>query len=71
VGNESVELDEAALIQQHVQSLARRELPLVVLRFDTLSASALLRLGASPFEQVELITHCHRGEKVTQLSAIG
>jgi hypothetical protein len=70
VRDEPIELHEGAFVEEHVEALARRELSLVVLRLDTLSASALLGFGASPLEQVELFTHCHRARKLTELSAI-
>src|SRR6266496_2567986 len=54
-----VELDERAGIEQRVEALARRHLPLLVLDLDALGAAAELGLGALLLEQLELLTHSH------------
>src|SRR6185312_5441587 len=64
VGDEAVELDERALVEQHVETLARRELALLVLCGQTLGAAALLRFGAPPLEQLQLPFHAHRSRKL-------
>jgi len=46
VGDEAVELDERAWIEQRVEALARRQLALVALRLDAVGAAAELGLGA-------------------------
>src|SRR3954462_8143817 len=66
--HEAIELDEAAFIEQDVQSFARGELPLIVLRLDARTPAALLGLGASLLEQGELVFHRHRSGKVTEPS---
>src|SRR5207247_10341421 len=59
VRHEAVELDERAGIEQRVEALARRHLPLLVLDLDALGAAAELGLGALLLEQLELLTHSH------------
>ena len=60
VDDEAVELDEAALVEEQVEALARRELPLVVLRLDAVGAAAEFGLGAALLEELELLAHGHR-----------
>ena len=57
VGDEHVELLEAALVEQHLEPLARGELALGVLRGDPLLAAAQPGLGAPRLELVEDILH--------------
>ena len=64
VRDEPVELDEAAFVEQEVEPLARGELALGVLRLDARGAAALLRLGAAALEEVELVAHGHRRQKL-------
>src|SRR5688572_5584826 len=72
--DETVELDEAAFIEQHVEPLARRKLPLVVLGLDARRAAAQLRFGTAPIEQLQFLSHGHGRESNratnTLLSAI-
>jgi NitT/TauT family transport system substrate-binding protein len=45
-----------------VDTLARRQLALRVLRFETLGTSSLLRLGDATLELLEFLTHGHGGK---------
>ena len=53
VGDEAVQLDEAALIEQQVEPLPRGELALLVLLGDAGRPAALLGLGLAMMEVVE------------------
>ena len=65
MNDESVELDERAFVEQELESLARGELSLLVLRLEACVAAALLRLGAPLPEKGEFVAHGHRREKLT------
>ena len=54
-----------AFVEQQVEALARGELSFGVLRLEPRLAAALLRLGAAPLEQLELLSHGHGREKLT------
>jgi hypothetical protein len=56
MGDEAVELDETALIEQEVEPLARGELALLVLGGDALDPPALLRSGLAGVEVGEQIS---------------
>jgi hypothetical protein len=64
MGDETVELDEAAFVEEQVEALSRRELALGVLGLDATLAASLLRLGRPPLEEVELVSHGHRRKKL-------
>jgi len=68
--HEAVELDERAVIEEHVEPLARAELALVVLRLETLGAAAELGLSAPFLEELELLFHGH-GVRSYSLAAPG
>ncbi len=53
VGDEAVELQEGAGIEQQLQTLARSELPLGVLLGDARGAATLQRLGLPAMEFLE------------------
>jgi len=55
--DEPIELDEAPLVEQQVEPLAGRELPLGVLGLKPLGPAAELRLGTTPVEQIEFLAH--------------
>src|SRR2546430_7396951 len=57
VGDEPVELDERARVEQRVEPLARRQLALLVLRLDAVGAAAQLGLGALLLEQLRSEEH--------------
>ena len=59
VHDESVELDEAVLVEQQVESLARRQLALGMLRLHAFFAASAFGLGATPLEELEFFPHCH------------
>jgi hypothetical protein len=61
----SVELDEGSLIEQQLQPLAGRQLAFFVLRLEARFAAALLGLGPPLLQQLELLSHRHRREKLT------
>ena len=63
--DEAVELDEGAFVEQKVEPLARGELALGVLRLEPRFAAALLRFGQAALEQLELLSHGHKSEKLT------
>src|ERR671928_134105 len=54
-GDEAVELHEVSLVEQNVETLARRQLPLLVLRLEAPLAASELGLGASTFEEIEFL----------------
>jgi hypothetical protein len=60
VHDESVELDEAALVEQEVEAFARRQLPLAVLRLEARRPAAQLRFGRAAFQQGHPLSHRHR-----------
>ncbi len=62
-GDETIELDEAPVIEQQVESLARGELPFGVLRGQARGAPAHLGRCPVALEQLEFLTHCHGGGK--------
>src|SRR5690606_28554186 len=57
VRDEPVELHEAAFVQQHIEALASRELPLVVLRLEALLPAPELGQRALPVEVLQLLSH--------------
>jgi hypothetical protein len=61
--DESVELDEAPFVHQEVDPLARRELPLRVLRRGPLLTATPLGFRAAALEQFQLVAHGHGREK--------
>ena len=62
MGDERVELDERAGIEQEVESLARGQLAPGVLSFDPDGSPAEQRLGAHPLEPAQsLFIRRHRG----------
>ena len=61
VGDEPVELDEAALVEQQVEPLARGELALLVLLRDARGAPALLGLGLAVMELLEQLSGVGHG----------
>ena len=62
---ESVELDEGSLVEQQFQPFAGRQLAFFVLRLEAHLAAALLGLGPPLLQQLELLSHRHRREKLT------
>src|SRR4030095_3594881 len=63
VGDETVGLDERALVQQEVDSLAGREFPFRMLGRHTGFATTQFGLRSSTGKQVELVAHGHGGER--------
>jgi len=63
--DKSIHLDERSFVEQQIESLARGQLPLLMLRFEPLFPAPFLRLGAPLFEEIEFVTHCHKPEKLT------
>ena len=61
VGDEAVELDEAARIEQQVEPLAGGELALLVLLGEALGAAALLGLGLLVVQLIEELARCGHG----------
>ena len=69
VGDEGVELDERAGIEQQIEALARGQLPGVVLLRDARRAAALARRRAHPLEEREsLRVRRHRSALLIGLS---
>ena len=64
MGDEAIELDERAGIEQHVEPLARRHLSFLMLRGDAVGAAALFRLRALLLEQLQFFSHSHGSENV-------
>ena len=60
VRDEPIQLGEAALVQEHVETLARGQLALGVLRRETRGAAPLLRLRTPDLQKEELLPHGHR-----------
>ena len=69
VDDEPVELDERAFVEQEVEPLARGQLALGVLRLEARVAAALLGFGDPALEQLELVSHGHRREKLCRMSS--
>ena len=63
VGDEAVELDEAARIEQQVEPLAGGELALLVLLGDAVGAAALLGRGLAVVQLVEEIAGVGHGRR--------
>ena len=61
MGDEAVELDEAALVEQEVEPLAGGELPLLVLLGHPRGAPALLGEGLTVVELVEELSRVGHG----------
>jgi hypothetical protein len=59
VDDEAVQLHERALVQEHVEPLARGELAALVLRLDALAPAAHLRLAAHLLQLLQLSPHRH------------
>src|SRR5258708_25469561 len=57
--DEPIEFDKAAFVEQEVEPLACRELPLVMLGLEPCRPAALLRLCDSALEKLELVAHGH------------
>ena len=57
--HEPIELDEAAFIEQQLESFASGKLSLFVLRLEPCLASPQLRLGAPALQKIELVSHRH------------
>src|SRR5438132_8687861 len=51
--SEAVELDERARIEQHVEPLARRHLPFLMLGSDTIGTTTLLGLGTLLLQELD------------------
>ncbi len=65
--DEHVPFFEGALVEQHLQALARAELALGVLRLDALGAAAQARTGALVFKLLQDVLHgCSPKESVEQ-----
>ena len=64
VGDEAIELDERTGIEQHVEALARRHLPFLMLRGDALDAATLLRLRTFLLQQLQFVAHGHGAENL-------
>ena len=60
--DEHVELLERALVEEHLDALARRQLAALVLRRDALRAAALPRLLAPLLELVQNLAHRPRSK---------
>ena len=63
VGDEAVELDEAALVEQQIEPLAGGELALLVLLRDARRSPALLREGLAVMELLEKFPGIRHGER--------
>ena len=61
VGDEAIQLDEAARIEQQVEPLPGGELALLVLLGDALRPAALLGLGLFVVQQIEEFPRCRHG----------
>jgi hypothetical protein len=61
VGDEPVELDEAALVQQQVEPLARGELPLLVLLGDAGGSPALFGERLTVVQLIEKLPRVGHG----------
>src|SRR5690606_18119628 len=60
MGDEPVELDEAAFVQQQIQPLACGQLASLVLRLDPRFPTTQLRLSAQRLELLQPLAHRHR-----------
>jgi hypothetical protein len=59
VRDEPVQLDEAAVIEQQIEPLARGQLAALMLRFEPLPAAAQLGLLPELLELLQLLSHGH------------
>ena len=59
VRNETVHLDEAVVVEQQLDPLARRKLAARMLRLDPLLTTTQLGLGFELFQQLEFFLHAH------------
>ena len=68
VHDEAVQLDEAALVEQQVEPLARRQLSLACCASSRSGAAAQLRLRRTALQERHPLTHRHRSEKVARVT---
>jgi len=61
--HEAVRLDEAPLVEEQVEPLARRELSLAMLRVEPLRPAAKLRLCRTTLQERHPLTHRHRPKR--------
>lgn len=72
MGDEAVELDEAAFIEQQIEPLPGSELAFLMLLSDALGTSALFGEGLAVVEVVEEFSGLgHRSEKIVGSGAAG
>lgn len=63
--NKPIELHERPFVEKEIETFTRRQLALGVLRLHASFTTALFGFGAAPLQQLEFLSHAHRGEKLT------
>jgi hypothetical protein len=63
--DEAIQLDKRALVEKKIEPFARGELAFLVLRLEARLASALLGLRPAARQELELLSHRHKSEKLT------
>jgi hypothetical protein len=65
VNDESVELDERVFIEEELEPLTSRKLAFFVLCLESCFSATLLGFSAAARQQLQLLSHGHRSEKLT------
>ena len=63
--DEAIQLHEGAFVEKKVEPFARGELPLFVLRLEPRFSPALLGFRPAARQELELLSHRHKSEKLT------